>query len=96
MEGYTTFNINNTIKVKLEDIGYELLAEEHNSYAGAIPKWEVRTAEYYKNKADSFGYSEFQAWYFMQIFGPVTALGGPGYYHTTILIQTKDLENESA
>ena len=67
-----SFNINGYIKVKLLEKGYELMAKDHNRYLDSIPKWQMRDANYYKNKADSNGYTSFQAWAFIELFGPVT------------------------
>lgn len=63
------FSLNDTVLVKLSDYGYHLLAEEHNKYVERIPNWETRSADYYKAKADSEGYSRFQWWEFMQKIG---------------------------
>lgn len=76
--------------------GYQRLADIHNSYLDRIPNWEKRDAEYYERQADHNGYSKFQAWSFMEYFGPVTSLGFDQLYYTTILIDDKDLEPVSA
>jgi hypothetical protein len=86
------FNINQNIRVKLFDKGYERLAELHNSYIGTIPNWKERNAEYYKKQADNEGYTSFQMWCFMEYFGEVTRIGTSDYYHPTLLIEPNGIE----
>ncbi len=86
------FNINQYIKVKIYDKGYEHMAKNHNSYLGRIKNWEQRDADYYRKQADSNGYTKFQAWAFIEEFGQVTRLGMNGYYSTEILIDAEFLE----
>ena len=90
-ETHVSFNINDTILVKLTEKGYWHLADNHNKYCGIIRDWANRGAQYYKDKADEHGYTEMQAWKFFQEFGHVTELGFHGYYETTILIHKKHL-----
>lgn len=85
------FNLNDAVFVKLTDLGYQRLADLHNRFLGKIRNWEARTPEYYKEQADANGFSRFQAWDFIQKFGPVTGLAMPDYYDTSILINKKDL-----
>jgi hypothetical protein len=92
-EKLVSFNLNNWIKVKIYDEGYQLLADEHNKYCGKIPNWDTHTADYYKRMSDENGYSKFQAWDFIQTFGPYTRLGSMPPYCNQILIDTKDLED---
>ena len=86
------FNVNQNIRVKLNDLGYQRLADLHNEYIGIIPKWEKRDAEYYKEQADKDGYTRFQLWNFMEYFGEVTGMCKPNYYDLTFLIDTEDIE----
>lgn len=80
------FNVNNNIKVKLTTLGFQRLADEHNELIGRVPKWEFRNALYYTDQVDKDGYSEFQMWEFMRIFGPIVKIGGPLPFYTDILI----------
>lgn len=85
------FNLNQNIRVKLLDKGYQRLADLHNEFIGRIPNWQKRDVEYYKQQADQDGYTSFQAWTFMEYFGEVTRIGMHGYYSTEILIAAKDI-----
>lgn len=85
------FNLNETILVKLKDEGYQILADQWNRIVDFSPSLGRRSAEYYKNLSDSEGYTKFQAWDFIQTFGPYTSLGTIAPYDTTILIDDKNL-----
>lgn len=87
---YMEFNLNHSIKVKLMDKGYEHLANQHNRFLGRIPNWEKRNAEYYRNRADEQGYTKFQGWQFIELFGSVTGIIYHGYYDINILIKTNN------
>lgn len=67
MEGQeVVFNINNYIKVKLTEKGYQHYRDYHNQY---MPEELVKPLEHFKAKADAEGYCKFQAWCFIQMFG---------------------------
>ncbi len=89
---FFSFNINDTILVKIQDKGYQHMANNHNKYIKYHSVLEYRTAEYYKNKADENGYTAMQAWCFIEEFGPVTGWGSHGFFSTEILIESKDLK----
>lgn len=82
------FNLNDYIFVKLTDLGYQRLADLHNDLMIKLDKDDdFKDAQYYKNKADSDGYTKFQAWSFMSDFGSVSGLTMPQYYHLDILFE---------
>ena len=83
------FNINEIIKVKLYDKGYQVLVDNHNSYLGIIKSFDRRDIDYYKSQADENGYTEFQMWGFMNIFGKYIQLGKTGYFNYNIIIITQ-------
>lgn len=86
-----TYNLNFTIKVKLKDTGYQILADRHNEYINVIKEWDKRDKEYYKNLADEDGYTKFQIWSFMKTFGSVTGIGFNQVCETNIKIESSDL-----
>lgn len=88
------FNLNDHIKVKLHDRGYDLLANNHNAFAAYLPDWEIRTAEYYKSRADADGYTRFQAWCFIEQFKDTFDLGICGFYDNDILIEIEKTESK--
>jgi hypothetical protein len=83
---WKSFNLNQDIRVKLNELGYQRMADLHNEYVGIITKWEKRDANFFRRKADSKGYTKFHMWEFMQNFGVVTGMGMDIYYDVTILI----------
>lgn len=82
------FNINNSIKVKLNDKGYKILLDRYNDLAKRVPSMDARTISYYKESADEDGYTVFQMWNFMSIFGKHSTLGSIMAYDSQILICT--------
>jgi hypothetical protein len=77
------FNLNDEVFVKLDDKGYQFLADKHNKYS---PE-RKRDADYYRGKADINGYTTFQAWDFINTFGEVTTISKSGYYCNVIKIK---------
>lgn len=59
--GGVKFNINNVVKVKLTDLGRKILAAD--------------THRYIVLKEDRAGWSEWQLWELMQVFGPHLYMG---------------------
>lgn len=62
-------NVNSIIKVKLNDYGREVLCNNHNE----LNRWIVNRGGQPLNmrfpETDEHGYSKFQLWEFMNIFG---------------------------
>ena len=81
------FNLNHRIKVRLLEKGYKHLAEIWNNSGYAKLYKESRDKDFFKGGADENGYTEFQAWDFIQKFGEVTEIGMSDYYETEILIE---------
>lgn len=87
------FNVNDHVKVRLTDLGYQYLADEHNEYIGFINEWEFRTPDYYKEIASKDnGYTTFQMWDFMQRFGGERIrVCQPNYFHLDIVFIAAEL-----
>lgn len=67
-----TVNINNYVKVKLNEFGLSVMKsnrEELQRMAPSLP-------DFTPPATDSEGYSKFLLWSLMQAFGPVIHLGG--------------------
>lgn len=86
------FNLNHHIKVKLTDLGYQHMANRDNRIFEYYQDHINRDIDYYKTKADSDGYTKFQMWEFIQIFGSVTMMGMQKYFEMDILIDSEDLK----
>ena len=64
-----SFNLNQSIKVKLTEEGYEHIVGLHNDHYQRNKRLGYRTSYWYKyNRVDSDGYMTFQLWDFMQKF----------------------------
>jgi len=77
-------NINDTVKVKLNDYGREYLRKQHEELfelcLGRVP--------YNPRKEDEEGYSSWQLWDLMNTFGPATYLGATELpFETEIVIE---------
>ena len=86
------FNLNSTVKVQLNENGYQRLADLHNRYIGTIPNWDRRDAEHYKGNADQEGYTSFQMWDFMEKFGDTVGLCKSQPFSLDIVFEAKDLK----
>ena len=92
-ENYLKFNINRYVLVKLKESGYQVLADEHNSYLDTIPNWKEKSIDDFKKDADGDGYTKFQMWDFMSKFGGDIGMGVEQRFETTILINERDVES---
>lgn len=59
-------NLNDTVKVKLTEAGVKQYKKKIKEWFGEVTPMEV---ENYIREADSKGYTKFQLWEFMNIFG---------------------------
>ena len=89
MMSYVKHNINDSIKVRLTKEGvilyykyYEDLCERMKSYGASYDYMP-------KLKVDKEGYTEFQMWVFMEMFGQHFHLGIDGPIETTVLIKVE-------
>ncbi len=93
---YRSFNLNNYILVHLTDLGYQHMADQSNAFLG-MSDWEYKTPQWFKEQAESNGgYTQFQTWEFMQIFGALTGMARPQYFHLDVLFAEKDLTTPDA
>ena len=82
-----TFNLNKVIKVKLTEKGLKILEAD---YYFNRPKDSLK--EFIPPEVDENGYSSFQAWTFMQIFG--NHFNNNAFF-MDIIIEDKDLHELS-
>lgn len=85
---HVQFNCNQKVKVRLHDKGIEHFVKQHNE----IMPFKYHTSfKEYKNKADKFGYHEFQLWEFIDNFGGL-GMRSHSYFDINIVFEFKDLE----
>lgn len=78
--GYLAHNVNNLVKVVLNELGHEILKEHYSKLSNRDVVIEI----------DDEGYATFQTYEFMNIFGPYTTLGKRMPFDTRILIQVSE------
>lgn len=84
-----TTNINDIVKVKLTDLGVSILLEKHNDFNDFMWEKGIRRASEFKEfevKRDEEGYTSFQLWDLMNIFGPYLTLGTDIPFETDIIL----------
>lgn len=81
MKEYYDFNINETVKVKLTDVGRQILKKDREEF------WLNRSNRPFNPpKEDDEGYSEWQMWALMQAFSHHIGMSEFAPYDTTIKI----------
>lgn len=79
------FNINDSVKVKLNDRGREILKQQHELLFKDIPRYKFTPP-----REDAEGWSKWQMWDLMQTFGPHISLGSKVPFETEIEIVTME------
>ncbi len=64
-------NMNDTVRVKLNGKGLQILREHHEALRGRVPS----LAAWQPPPQDGDGYTHFQLWQLMRAFGPHIYLG---------------------
>lgn len=84
-------NLNNLIKVKLSDYGKEIY---YHQFDGLNEYFGNNIIEPHFPTVDEYGYSEFQLWDFMHIYGEYMKMGFSdcGIEELNIYIDEKDLK----
>ena len=94
-----TFNINEPVKVKLTEEGIRILENRHNNLLNQYSdKPEVRKilGEFKTPEVDENGYSSFQLWELMNIFGSYMYNGNPKVpFEMTIAISDEYLVEQT-
>lgn len=89
-------NLNEHVLVKLDDSGYKMWHEywhRNDAYFGKDLFPHI-TVEQLKTRADKDGYSEFQLWDFMQVFGGENIdIGQKSPYDLNVIIITNKTQN---
>jgi hypothetical protein len=70
------FNINHDVRVKLTEYGIGKYIQHHSKY--------LRVSEISTPKVDEDGWSKFQLWYLMSIFGEYISMGSPLCFNSNI------------
>jgi hypothetical protein len=76
-------NINDWVSVKLNDIGRDRHRADFDRWTANLQ----RKPEYRAPKEDAEGWSKWQLWHLMEIFGPLINLGAIPPFETTIRVK---------
>lgn len=86
-------NLNSFVKVKLNDRGKDIFYHQYDELNRLIVGRGGKPIEPRYPEVDADGYSRFQLWKFMDIYGRHMAVGAPAMTETmNIYIEEKDLE----
>lgn len=77
-------NINDSVKVKLNETGMYILRENHLKLKESFPNLGE-----FNDARDEDGYMKFQLWDLMQTFGPHIDLCHAPPFDTTIILETR-------
>jgi len=88
-----TFNINDNVKVRLTELGRKILDDRYDEHVKKFPA--TKQLGRHDPKDDSDGWSEWQLWEIMAIFGEHIGNGFPLAFDTDIRIDDKDLHSEA-
>lgn len=80
------FNINDKVKVKITDMGYNIWLDWENQFIKFSSTIPVTTIEELKAKADKDGYTKFQMWDMMSIFGSHMNMGFENPIESNIIL----------
>lgn len=80
------FNINHSVKVKVTEYGYEVWLTHENKFVQFSGTIKTVTIEELKAKQDEDGYTKFQLWDMMSIFGPKMTMGFENLIDTNIIL----------
>lgn len=86
-------NLNSTIKIRLNDYGKDIYYHHLDELNEWLKSKGAKPLERSFPKVDENGFSEFQLWYFMSIYGQHSANGCPEYWEDlNFYIDDEDLE----
>lgn len=78
----TRFNINESVRVRLTDVGRAILAQQAEDLRKSFPKLKP----YVPKQEDAEGYVRFSMWSLMQELGPYVSMGTPLPFETEIIL----------
>lgn len=83
------FNINSNVKVRLNSEGHRILEEFHHDRLQRLNEAspEFEWGRYKPPETDKEGYSEFQMWHLMEVFGAHVGMAKRPPFEITIIIE---------
>jgi hypothetical protein len=86
-----SFNINNSVWVKLTELGRSVYLADAHAWREALPEIARKNLTPVQLPVDEEGYSRFSGWEFMRVFGPYMYLGAPGVFDMNIRINSDNI-----
>ena len=80
------FNLNQNVRVQLTEEGREI---HRKGYEDLVKQFPNISYEYEVPKEDKDGWSKWQMWNLIQIFGSHIAMGIASPFNTTIILETE-------
>ena len=84
-------NLNDYVKVKLTDLGKDIYYHQFDNLIEVNPMITSYISPHYP-KIDEEGYTQFQLWEFMQLYGKHIGMGKPNVIEPLEIIRCKDNE----
>lgn len=84
-------NLNEPIKVKLTDLGKEIYYHQYDELNRTVG-WIVCNPSFPKEDAD--GYTEFQLWHFMELYGHHIGMAKPGVIKPLEIVYQMEVERD--
>jgi repressor LexA len=88
-DGYADINLNDVVRVKLNQRGLDILKAKHEELAKFVRERKGKFHDWSPPRTDSEGWSEHQLWCLMQDFGPHIRLGGEAPFETMIQVKAR-------
>lgn len=83
------FNVNDYVKVKLNEKGINIYLERNQHLRDMMSKYYNHEYVVKPPKIDEEGFTKFQMWDLMQLYGPYLGLGMDLPFETEILLEDK-------
>lgn len=80
------FNINDYVKVKLNDSGVAILKKRHDELNKRIQARGGKGLDEFELKVDADGYTKFPFWELMNLFGHLMIMGMDTPFETDIIV----------
>lgn len=90
--GAVKFNVNDYVRVKLTDRGRTIHRTDHENFAAHYPGVDL---PYKPPTEDANGWSTWQMWHLMQLFGPHIVMGFNPPFEPTIEIEGSPWPSQS-
>ena len=89
-----TINLNEFVKVKLNNYGKVIYCHQHDELNEFIKSKGCKPLEPLLPKVDEDGYTEFQLWELMKLYGPHIGMGLPTPFEMNVVVYVGEHRKE--